>query len=160
VCPCQVGLACKNKKLKLKFKNSLLPFSLAHTATKNNGLGNSFQRISTTAVFASITTNVNPMGRQVGLKTLLFNCSNKITSFQGTTLHHTANRLLTPREVARAQAIPDHFQFCGKSTSVYSQVFIFADNLCRILTRTLSDRECCATTTWIPLGPGDCQEHT
>jgi site-specific DNA-cytosine methylase len=155
-----VGLACKNEKLKLKFKNSLLPFSLAHTAAKNNGWGNSFQRISTTAVFASITTNVNPMGRQVGLKALSFNWSNKITSFQGTTLHHTANRLLTPREVARAQAIPDHFQFCGKSTSVYSQVFIFADNVCTILTHILSDRECCAPSTWIPLGPGDCQEHT
>ena len=82
VCPCHVGLACKNKKLKLKFKNSLLPFSLAHTATKNNGWGNSFRRISTTAVFASITTRVNPMARQVGLKALSFNWSNKITSFR------------------------------------------------------------------------------
>jgi site-specific DNA-cytosine methylase len=48
-----------------------------------------------------------------------------LKKIQGRTVHPSAHRLLTAREVARAQAVPDNYKFCGNSTSVISQVFYF-----------------------------------
>ena len=66
LCPCHLNPSFKCKKgLKRQFKESLIPFSLAHTAHKNSGWKNCFGRIFMQGVFPSVTTTLNPLNRQV-----------------------------------------------------------------------------------------------
>jgi C-5 cytosine-specific DNA methylase len=158
VCPCHLnpGFKCK-KGLKRKFKESLLPFSLAHTAHRNSGWKNCFGRIRTEGVFPSVTTTLNPLNRQVfALIPLTLNrVSLGAKKFQGRTVHPSAHRLLTAREVARAQAVPDNYKFCGNSKSVISQVFYFDKTRATeilIIPINFSDWQCGSSSIRLSLG--------
>jgi len=100
VCPCMEGMDGKCARQ----HNTLIPWCLAHTANKHNNWAGAFGRVEWDGYFDTVTTKVNPMGKQ------------------GRLLHPSLNRVLSVRECARAQGFPDTFRFYGSLRDMYRQI--------------------------------------
>jgi hypothetical protein len=100
------------------------------------------------------------MGRQVGLKALFCSISFQINIFLGNDCaphsHQTADGTRSGQGAGHPRPFP---VLRKKHFDLLAGIHFCFDNIDRILTHKLSDRKCCTTPTWIPLGPGDCEEH-
>jgi site-specific DNA-cytosine methylase len=83
---------------------TILPWCLAHTASKHANWFGAYGRLQWDGFFPTTLTRVEPAQKQ------------------GTALHPSLNRLLTVRECARSQGFPDRFRFEGGRGKAQSQI--------------------------------------
>ena len=101
VCSCASGKSCTPKA---RQNNTLIPWFLAHTANRNNNWSGLYGRLDWDGVFNTVTTNPEPSNQQ------------------GKVLHPEEDRIITIRESARAQGMPDSFKFYGAVADKFRQV--------------------------------------
>ena len=104
VCPCmekEEGVCDKQSHTQ---KNTLIPWFMAHSGSRNNDYAGCYGRVPKNGIFATVTTDPCPDGKQ------------------GRVVHPDQNRLLSVREFARAQGFPDHYEFCGELADKFRQV--------------------------------------
>lgn len=96
---------CYRKKVtNKKVRNTLIPWCLAHTADKHNHWAGLYGRLIWKGFFPTIVTSTNPILKQ------------------GQTIHPDQHRVISIREMARAQSFPDDFLFFGTTSEKYSQI--------------------------------------
>lgn len=95
--------ACQAEKVK-QSENTLIPWYLVHTGSRNYHWTGVFGRIGWRHYFSTTVTLPDP------------------SSSQGRVIHPTEHRVLSIRECARSQGFPDSFTFCGKINDRYRQV--------------------------------------
>uniref|UniRef100_A0A8D9EUQ9 Cytosine-specific methyltransferase n=1 Tax=Cacopsylla melanoneura TaxID=428564 RepID=A0A8D9EUQ9_9HEMI len=100
VCDCNSVSSCTSKGQ----KNTVIPWSLAHTASRNNNWQGVLGRLAWDESFDTIVTTPNPMNKQ------------------GKILHPIQDRVLSVREYARAQGFPDSHVFRGNIPDMYKQI--------------------------------------
>ncbi|KAK6619871.1 hypothetical protein RUM44_006271 [Polyplax serrata] len=101
VCSCASGKPCNSKD---RQTNTLIPWFLVHTANRNNNWTGLYGRLDWQGVFNTVTTNPEPSNQQ------------------GKVLHPKEDRIISVRECARAQGMPDSFKFCGTVADKFRQV--------------------------------------
>ena len=103
VCPCmekEEGVCDKQSRTQ---KNTLIPWFMAHSGSRNNDYAGCYGRVPKNGIFATVTTDPCPDGKQ------------------GRVVHPDQNRLLSVREFARAQGFPDHYVLCGELADKFRQ---------------------------------------
>lgn len=102
VCSCAEsgGSNCSGEKQ----INTLIPWCLVHTATKNYHWVGVYGRIGWDEFFSTTITIPEPSAKQ------------------GRVIHPSENRILTVRELARSQGIPDWFTISGKLSDRHRQI--------------------------------------
>ncbi|XP_077301603.1 DNA (cytosine-5)-methyltransferase 1-like [Arctopsyche grandis] len=100
VCKCIRGSKCSAEPQ----CDSLIPWFLPHSADKHSNWVGVLGRLSWDGQFNTTLTEPNPLGKQ------------------GSVIHPSQNRVLSIRECARSQGIPDDFVLVGSSTKKYAQV--------------------------------------
>ncbi|KAL0267696.1 UNVERIFIED_CONTAM: hypothetical protein PYX00_009890 [Menopon gallinae] len=101
VCPCASGKACNPKA---RQTNTLIPWCLSHTANRNNNWTGLFGRLDWDGFFSTTITNPDPSCKQ------------------GRVLHPEEDRIVSIRECARSQGLPDSFRLHGSVLDKYRQV--------------------------------------
>ncbi len=102
VCICQTGNhACLPED---KQKNTLIPWSLAHTASRNNQWAGNFGRIHWDGFFCTVVTVPEP------------------TRKQGRVIHPQQHRVVSVRECARAQGFRDSYCFAGSLADKHKEI--------------------------------------
>ena len=103
VCACAAG---KKYKCSPEYKqnNTLIPYSLVHTARTHNNWAGLFGRLDWDGFFSTTLTHPHPM------------------RMQGRVLHPEQNRVVSVRECARSQGFHDGFVFEGPIASKYAQI--------------------------------------
>lgn len=100
VCQCASGMICNPKDCQL---NTIIPWSLVHTANKNNYWAGLYGRLSWTG-FCSSIISPEPIG------------------IEGKVLHPEQHCVISVRECARLQGFNDSFLFYGPTNSKYWQI--------------------------------------
>ncbi|XP_026685321.1 DNA (cytosine-5)-methyltransferase 1-like [Diaphorina citri] len=100
VCDCKSSSSCTSKGQ----KNTIIPWSLVHTASRNNNWQGVLGRL---AWDESFDMTVNPAA---------------LAPARGKILHPEQDRVLTVREYARAQGFPDSYVFRGGICDMYKQI--------------------------------------
>lgn len=104
VCRCSEGNVDECEGQTFRQENTLIPWCLAHTASRNYQWSGLYGRLQWDEFFSTVVTIPEP------------------SSKQGRVIHPTSSRVLTIRESSRAQGFPDHFQFSGSISDRYRQV--------------------------------------
>lgn len=105
MCICNEGGSNKDEcKLARPDGETTIPWLLPHSATKNGHWKGALGRLHPGHFFSTITTEPLPM------------------KSEGRLLHHTEDRFITIRELARAQTMPDSFQFSADRKAALKQV--------------------------------------
>jgi len=87
-----------------KQPQTLMPWSLPHTADRKNHWAGVFGRVPWEGFFKTTITDPEPLGKQ------------------GMVLHPDQDRLVSVRECARSQGFPDHFRFSGTILDKHRQI--------------------------------------
>ncbi|VVC27154.1 C-5 cytosine methyltransferase,S-adenosyl-L-methionine-dependent methyltransferase,DNA methylase, C-5 [Cinara cedri] len=103
VCNC-VTTCLKECKSKKKQNNTLIPYSVSHTANNNNNWAGVVGKLNFDGIFPTITQNTDPLGKQ------------------GTVFHPEQSRITSVRECGRAQGFDDEFTFYGPINAKHSQI--------------------------------------
>ena len=77
VCRCQHGNGGKKKRAcdpSDHQSNTLIPWAMNHTGSRHNNWAGIYGRISWDGFFSTTVTNPEPMGKQVCLNYITFNC--------------------------------------------------------------------------------------
>ena len=85
-------------------QTTLIPWAMAHTANGHNHWSGLYARVHWESYFSTVVTGCHPEGKQ------------------GRVIHPEENRILSVREVARAQGFPDSAQFVGGLMDKYRQI--------------------------------------
>ena len=103
VCSCmeEKGAECMEMFIQ---KNTLIPWSMPHSGTRNNEFNNMYGKVPKNGMFCTVTAEPHPSKKQ------------------GRVLHPDQDRMLSVREFARAQVFPDNYRFCGTLKERYRQV--------------------------------------
>lgn len=98
--------AGRTKKLCTKrgSQSTVIPWSLAHTASNNSHWSGAFGRLRSSSFFPTVITKLSPLKRN------------------GKCIHPTLDRYITVREVSRAQTFPDRFCFDGNRDEAVKEV--------------------------------------
>lgn len=101
----------------------MIPWSIAHTADRNNNWKGIYGRLYWDGYFETITTNPEPTRSQGRGKLFVFINNYRIYYFFiYLVLHPEQNRIITVREYARAQGFHDEFCFADSTSHKYRQI--------------------------------------
>ncbi|CAG0920420.1 unnamed protein product [Notodromas monacha] len=101
VCRCAEGRVCNLDDVQ---KDTLIPFSMVHTARHNGNWAGCFGRVQKNGFFPTVLTLPDPMRKS------------------GTVLHYEQDRILSIRECARAQGFSDDYGLYGSTDDRYRQI--------------------------------------
>ncbi len=110
MCGCQKRRRAGDKRKKFncdtrdKQDNTLIPWSVVHTADTHGHWSGVFGRLDPEGFFSTTLTKPDPKARQ------------------GRVLHPEQNRVVSVRECARSQGFPDRTRFAGNINERYAQV--------------------------------------
>ena len=101
---------CASKKSKgcgyMSYNQSktIIPWSLVHTANRNNNWAGCYGRLHYSGHFPTTITRAEPQAKQ------------------GMVLHPQQHRIVSVRECARSQGFPDEFKFSGNMLDKHRQI--------------------------------------